>query len=216
MMRESVGGVESIGVPDWPCGRSVHVAETSFRRGKPRRAWPIQAVPGGVVRPSLRTTPASGKPEPDAGEGSQRRDGRRLRATVVFRDKRPPGRAFRAPRHGAVPEVPYVRGRDDRAPGSAGFRQSERADRAPATELRPGAGRCIAKDMAPCRPERSARFSRRRAFGLLRRRVCLRGTRGVGRKAYPPGASTFITWAPRHATRFGGPFNRTTICCGVT
>ena len=193
MLRESVGGVESICVPDWPCGRSAHVAETSFRRAKPRRAWPSQTVLGGVVRPSLRTTPASGKPEPDAGDGSQRRDGRRLRATVVFRDKRPPGRTFRAPRHGAVPEVPDVTGRDGRARGSTGFRHSDRADRAPATEFRPGVGWCIAKDMAPCRTEWSARLSRRRALGLLRRRVCLRGTRGVGRKAYPPGASTFIT-----------------------
>lgn len=49
--------------------------------------------------------------------------------------------------------------------------------------------RCIAKGIAATHGSRVFSLSRPRAVRLLGRRVCLRGTRCVGRKAYAPGAS---------------------------
>lgn len=63
-------GVKSICVPVRPDDQPVRRAKTSFRPWKRCRARRIRAEPTGVFRSSLRRTPASGKPGPDAGDGS--------------------------------------------------------------------------------------------------------------------------------------------------
>ena len=146
---------------------------------------------------------------PTQGTGPQRQDHWRLRATVVFRERRLSGRQFPAPRRGFSPKPVTWWFVEDRAAGSpvSGIRIGLRRRSL-------GAGRWIAKGAAPCRTDRSNRLLRRRAFGLSRRRACLRGAHGVGREAYPPGASTFFA-ASEADNRIWRPIDRATECCRI-
>ena len=177
--RESVGGVENICVSVRPCARPAHGVETSFHPGMARVARRNRVVPGGVVRESPRTTPASGKPEPDAGEGSERRDGRSPRATAVFWETRLSGAPSGCRVMGSSPRS-WTRQAETTARGFARFPASGPGSGNGAPIRR---GWCFAKGAVPGRKERPIRLSRRRAFRLSRRRECLRGTHGVGRKA---------------------------------